>query len=25
MTDTETLPKAGAGAPKRLFIKTYGC
>ena len=25
MTDTETLPKVGAGAPKRLFIKTYGC
>ena len=25
MTDTETLPKAGAGAPRRLFIKTYGC
>ncbi|MBL0948126.1 tRNA (N6-isopentenyl adenosine(37)-C2)-methylthiotransferase MiaB [Brevundimonas sp.] len=25
MTETETLPKVGAGAPKRLFIKTYGC
>ncbi|HAJ04260.1 MAG TPA: tRNA (N6-isopentenyl adenosine(37)-C2)-methylthiotransferase MiaB, partial [Brevundimonas sp.] len=25
MTDTETLPRTGAGAPKRLFIKTYGC
>jgi len=25
MTETQTLPKAGAGAPKRLFIKTYGC
>jgi tRNA-2-methylthio-N6-dimethylallyladenosine synthase len=25
MTHTETLPKAGAGATRRLFIKTYGC
>ncbi len=25
MTDTETLPKVGAGATRRLFIKTYGC
>ncbi len=25
MTETETLPEAGAGATKRLFIKTYGC
>ncbi len=25
MTDTETLPEVGTGAPKRLFIKTYGC
>ena len=25
MTETETLPEAGTGATKRLFIKTYGC
>ncbi|MBO9501260.1 tRNA (N6-isopentenyl adenosine(37)-C2)-methylthiotransferase MiaB [Brevundimonas sp. A19_0] len=25
MTEPETLPEAGAGATKRLFIKTYGC
>ncbi|MGQ2991218.1 MAG: tRNA (N6-isopentenyl adenosine(37)-C2)-methylthiotransferase MiaB [Brevundimonas sp.] len=25
MTDTLVPPKAGTGAPKRLFIKTYGC
>ena len=25
MTDTPVAPKAGQAAPKRLFIKTYGC
>lgn len=25
MTDTLVPPEAGTGAPKRLFIKTYGC
>ena len=25
MIDTETPPEVGTGAPRRLFIKTYGC